>query len=132
MKHIISACFFLFSLSVVSQNVTVAVDKTVTLKELFKQIENQTDFKFAFTDQIDTNQKYFTKKNSYTNIRVEQLVYELNKTGTIEFSIVGNNIFVKQKSSKTNKKKSIQKRKNAIQKVNKLEQVAQAIKAPML
>ena len=106
MKHIISACFFLFSLSVVSQNVTVAVDKTVTLKELFKQIENQTDFKFAFTDQIDTNQKYFTKKNSYTNIRVEQLVYELNKTGTIEFSIVGNNIFVKQKSSKTNKKKS--------------------------
>ena len=106
MKHIISACFFLFSLSVFSQNVTVTVDKTVTLKELFTQIENQTDFKFAFTDQIDTSQKYFTKKNSYSNIRIEHLIYELNKTETIQFSIVGNNIFVKQKSSKTNKKKS--------------------------
>ena len=62
MKHIISACFFLLSFSMFSQNVTVTVDKTVTLKELFKQIENQTDFKFAFTDQIDTSQKYFTKK----------------------------------------------------------------------
>jgi hypothetical protein len=103
MKHIISACFFLFSLCMFSQNVTVTVDKTGTLKELFKQIENQTDFKFAFTDQIDTSQKYFTKKNSYRNIRIEQLIYELNKTGTIQFSILGNNIFVKQKSSKTTK-----------------------------
>ena len=107
MKHIISACFFLFSLCMFSQNVTVTVDKTVTLKELFKQIENQTDFKFAFTDQIDTSQKYFTKKNSYRNIRIEQLIYELNKTGTIQFSIVGNNIFVKQKSSKTPKKNKL-------------------------
>jgi outer membrane receptor protein involved in Fe transport len=107
MKHIISACFFLFSLCMFSQNVTVTVDKTGTLKELFKQIENQTDFKFAFTDQIDTSQKYFTKKNSYRNIRIEQLIYELNKTGTIQFSIVGNNIFVKQKSSKTPKKNKL-------------------------
>ena len=54
-----------------SQNITVTVDKTVTLKELFKQIENQTDFKFAFTDQIDTSQKYFTKKKTYNNIEIK-------------------------------------------------------------
>lgn len=105
MKHIISACFFLFSLSAFSQNVTVTVDKTVTLKEFFKQIENQTDFKFAFTDQIDTNQKFFAKKQTFTNMKIEQLVYELNKTASIQFSIVGNNIFVKQKTSKIPKKK---------------------------
>ncbi|TDW48811.1 outer membrane receptor protein involved in Fe transport [Flavobacterium sp. 270] len=89
-----------------SQNVTVTVDKTVTLKEFFKQIESQTDFKFAFTDQIDTSQKYFSKKHTYTNIKIEQLVYELNKTSPIQFSIVGNNIFVKQKVTKTAKKKN--------------------------
>ena len=107
MKHIISACFFLFSWGVFSQNITVAVDKTVTLKELFKQIENQTDFKLAFTDQIDTNQKYFSQKKTYKNIEIKEFVNELNKSTPIQFSIVGNNIFVKQKtSSKTTKKKN--------------------------
>ena len=73
MKHIISACFFLLSLGVFSQNVTVTVDKTVTLKEFFKQIENQTDFKFAFTDKINTNQKYFHQKKTYKNIEIKEI-----------------------------------------------------------
>ncbi|WP_456312355.1 TonB-dependent receptor [Pseudomonas shirazensis] len=106
MKHIISACFFLFSLSMFSQNITVTVDQTVTLKELFKQIEGQTDFKFAYTDQIDTSQKYFSQKNTYSNIQIKELINELNKNKVIQFSIVGNNVFVKQKSSKSPKKKS--------------------------
>ncbi|KRD07319.1 collagen-binding protein [Flavobacterium sp. Root901] len=108
MKHIISACFFLFSLSMSAQDVTVTVDQNVTLKEFFKQIENQTDFKFAFTDQIDTSQKYFNKKSTYKQIEIEKLITELNKISTVQFSIVGNNIFVKQKSQavKTAKKKS--------------------------
>lgn len=104
MKHIISACFFLFSLSVFAQKVTVTVDKTVTLKDFFKQIENQTDFKFAFTGQIDSSQKYFTKKNTYSNIEVKDLINELNKSALVQFSIVGNNIFVKHKTTKGNKK----------------------------
>lgn len=102
MKHIISACFFLFSWCMFSQNITVTVDKTVTLKEFFKQIENQTDFKFAFTDQVNTSQKYFNQKNTFKNIEIKELINELNKNATIQFSIVGNNIFVKQKASKTN------------------------------
>lgn len=108
MKHIISACFFLFSLCMSAQNVTVTVDQNVTLKEFFKQIENQTDFKFAFTDQIDTSQKYFTKKNTFKNIEIEKLISELNKIASVQFSIVGHNIFVKQKSQpvKADKKKS--------------------------
>lgn len=106
MKHIISACFFLFSLSMFSQKVTVTVDKTLTLKELFKQIEGQTDFKFAFTDQIDTSQKYFAEKKTYTNADIKSLINELNKNAVIQFSIVGNNIFVKHKAAKTTKKKS--------------------------
>ncbi|MDR6762131.1 hypothetical protein J2Y38_002342 [Flavobacterium sp. 2755] len=106
MKHIISACFFLFSWGVFSQNVTVTVDQTVTLKEFFKQIENQSDFKFAFTDQINTSQRYFTQKSVYTNIDIKQLINELNKNTSIQFSIVGSNIFVKQKAVKTAKKKN--------------------------
>ena len=104
MKHIISACFFLFSLSVFSQKITVTVDKTVTLKEFFKQIESQTDYKFAFRDQIDTSQKYFTKKKTYSRIEIKDLVTDLNNSTSIQFSIVGNNIFVKQKPVKTGKK----------------------------
>ncbi|MWB94104.1 TonB-dependent receptor [Flavobacterium sp. GA093] len=106
MKHIISACFFLLSWGVFSQNINVTVDKTVTLKEFFKQIESQTDFKFAFTDQVDTGQKYFTQKNTYKNIEIKALISELNKNNSIQFSIVGNNIFVKQKTIKTTKKKN--------------------------
>ncbi|MNQ56354.1 TonB-dependent Receptor Plug Domain protein [compost metagenome] len=105
MKHIISACFFLFSWSVFSQNITITVDNTVTLKELFKQIENQTDFKFAFTDQIDTSQKYFTKKKTYNRIEIKEFVSELNKSIPFQFSIVGSNIFVRQKSTKAPKRK---------------------------
>lgn len=106
MKHIISACFFLFGLSAFSQNITVTVDKTVVLKEFFKQIENQTDFKFAFTDQINTSQKYFSHHKTYKNIEIKELINELNKTALVQFSIVGNNIFVKQKATKTPKKKN--------------------------
>ncbi|MRX41255.1 TonB-dependent receptor [Flavobacterium sp. LC2016-23] len=106
MKHIISACFFLLSWSMFSQNVTVTVDKTVTLKEFLKQIENQTDFKFAFTDQIDTNQKYFTEKKAFKQIETEKLIGELNKIASVRFSIVGNNIFVKPKAAKASKKKN--------------------------
>lgn len=105
MKHIISACFFLLSLSMFSQKINVTVDQTTTLKELFKQIEGQSDFKFAFTDQIDTSQKYFTKKHTYKKLEIEKLITELNKTSSIQFSIVGNNIFVKHKTSKGTKKK---------------------------
>jgi hypothetical protein len=105
MKHIISACFFLLSWSMFSQNITITVDNTVTLKELFKQIENQTDFKFAFTDQIDTSQKYFTKKKTYNHIEIKEFVTGLNKSMPIQFSIVGNNIFVKQKTNKATKRK---------------------------
>lgn len=101
MKHIISACFFLFSLSVFSQKVTVTVDQNTTLKELFKQIESQTDYKFAYTDQINANQKYFNEKSTYKNTEITALINELNKNTPIQFSIVGNNIFVKQKTSKT-------------------------------
>lgn len=108
MKHIISACFFLLSLCMSAQSITVTVDQNVTLKEFFKQIENQTDYKFAFTDQIDTNKQYFNQKSTFKQADIEKLISELNKTASLQFSIVGNNIFVKQKSqtTKTAKKKS--------------------------
>jgi hypothetical protein len=89
-----------------SQKVTITVDQNASLKEFFKQIENQTDFKFAFTDQIDTNQKYFSQRKTYTNIEIKDLIGELNNSSSVQFSIAGNNIFVKQKSFKATKKKN--------------------------
>ncbi|OXB11191.1 collagen-binding protein [Flavobacterium plurextorum] len=106
MKCIISTCFFLFSWCICAQNISVTVDQTVTLKEFFKQIENQTDYKFAFTDQINTNQKYFTQKGVYNNVEVKEVINQLNKTALVQFSVVGNNIFVKHKAAKTTKKKN--------------------------
>ena len=106
MKCIISTCFFLFSWCICAQNISVTVDQTVTLKEFFKQIENQTDYKFAFTDQINTNQKYFTQKGVYNNVEVKEVINQLNKTALVQFSVVGNNIFVKHKTAKTTKKKN--------------------------
>ncbi|MFH7013657.1 carboxypeptidase-like regulatory domain-containing protein [Flavobacterium sp. FlaQc-52] len=107
MKHIILACFSLFSLRMFSQNVTVAVDSKITLKELFKQIENQTDLNFSVADQIDTNQKYFTKEDIYKDTPINELVVALNKSSSIEFSIAGNSILVKQKTLNTTKKSKL-------------------------
>ncbi|MEP7095205.1 MAG: hypothetical protein ABI793_14180 [Flavobacterium sp.] len=57
--------------------------------------------------KINTGQKYFAKKNTYNRIEIQNLINELNKNTSIQFSIVGNNIFVKQKPSKVTKKKII-------------------------
>lgn len=99
MKHILSACFLVFSLNLFSQQVALSATKNATLKEIFGQIEKQTDYKFAFIDQIDLNKKYLSKDISLKGNGIQQALDFLAKELPLQFSIVGNNITVKQTAS---------------------------------
>ena len=98
MKHILSACFLIFSSGLFSQSISVTLDQTTTLKELFGQIEKQTDLKFAFTDQVDTNHKYFKEKISLKNAKIQDVLNVLDENLPYNFKLIGNNITVKQKN----------------------------------
>lgn len=97
MKHILSSCFLVFSLSLFSQNITLSLDQSSTLKEIFGQIEKQTDYKFAFTD-IDTSQKYLKERITLKNAGIQDVLNALGKDVPLNFTLIGNNITVRQKS----------------------------------
>lgn len=97
MKHLFSSCFLLFSLSLFSQNVSVSFNPNSTLRDIFSQIEKQTEYKFAFTDQIDTNQKLLKEEISLKNANIQQVLELLQKELPFKFNLVGYNITVKNK-----------------------------------
>jgi len=96
MKHILSSCFLVFSLSLFSQNITISLDQNASLKEIFGQIEKQTDYKFAFTGQIDTSHKYLKETISLKNAAIKDVLNVLGKELPFDFTLIGNNITVKQ------------------------------------
>lgn len=99
MKHILSSCFLVFSLSLFSQNITISLDQNASLKEIFGQIEKQTDYKFAFTGQIDTSHKYLKETISLKNAAIKDVLNVLGKELPFDFTLIGNNITVKQKDT---------------------------------
>lgn len=100
MKQFLSACFLMLSLNLFSQQVTLNVTKQATLKEIFDQIEQQTDYKFAFIGQIDGSKRYLNKDISLKTSGVQSLLDLLSKELPLQFAIVGNNISVKQNVEK--------------------------------
>ncbi|NDJ00036.1 TonB-dependent receptor [Flavobacterium sp. LaA7.5] len=96
MKHIFSACFLVFSLSLFSQQISLSVNQNTTLKEIFSQIEQQTEYKFAFIDRIDLNQKYLKENITLHDAGIQPILQVLSKNLPLQFVIVGNNITVKQ------------------------------------
>lgn len=96
MKHILSACFLVFSINLFSQQIALSATKNASLKEIFVQIEQQTDYKFAFIDQIDLNKKYLSKDISLKSGSIQQALDMLSKELPLQFSILGDNITVKQ------------------------------------
>jgi TonB dependent receptor/CarboxypepD_reg-like domain/TonB-dependent Receptor Plug Domain len=98
MKHILLACFLLISSIVFSQEVSLSIVKGASLKDIFAQIERQTDYKFAFTDQIDLNQKYLSGDISLKSAGIEKVLDIIAKGMPLQFAIVGNNITVKRVS----------------------------------
>ncbi|WP_330444454.1 TonB-dependent receptor [Flavobacterium sp. C4GT6] len=103
MKHILASCFLMLSFNLYSQHISISISPDSTLDELFKQIENQTDYKFAFTEKIDTGNKYFKRSFKYDTIEVKQLLEQLNNELPFHFSLIGNNITVKQTGSSKKK-----------------------------
>jgi TonB dependent receptor/CarboxypepD_reg-like domain/TonB-dependent Receptor Plug Domain len=95
MKHILLTCFLLFSLTLFSQQVSLHITKGTALKEIFNQIEQQTDYKFAFTDQVDLNQKYTGENINLKAGSIQQATDVLAKNLPFKFAIIGSNITVK-------------------------------------
>ncbi|MFP9097816.1 carboxypeptidase-like regulatory domain-containing protein [Flavobacterium sp. RHBU_24] len=96
MKHLFSACFLLFSLCLFGQQVNLTLTKGATLKQIFGKIEQQTDLKFAFTDQIDLTQKYAGENIALKGATIKQVLDVLGKNLPYSFAITGNNITVKR------------------------------------
>lgn len=96
MKYIFSAGLLVFGLKLFSQQVSLSLNKDASLKEIFGQIEQQTDYKFAFIDQIDLSQKYLKEAIVLKNTDIQQVLEVLGKEKTLQFAIAGNNITVKQ------------------------------------
>ncbi|WP_121667226.1 TonB-dependent receptor [Mesonia aquimarina] len=96
MKHL-QYCFLMLSLNLFSQNVSISLDESTTLRQLFTEIENQTAYKFAYNNQIDIDQK-LKEKITYKAIEIKELLSILNRTSDFHFSLMGNNITVKRKS----------------------------------
>ncbi len=96
MKHLFSACFLLFSLGLFAQQVDLTLSKGATLKEIFSRIEQQTDYMFAFTEQVDLTQKYNGESISLKDATIQQVLDILSKNLPFKFAIAGNNITVKR------------------------------------
>lgn len=94
MKHF-TYCFLIFSLNLFSQNVSISLDQSATLKDLFDQIENQTEYKFAYNNLVDVNQN-LTKRIALNNNDITGLLSTLNKDLPFRFSLMGNSITVKR------------------------------------
>ncbi|MEH6657088.1 TonB-dependent receptor [Leeuwenhoekiella marinoflava] len=95
MKHI-KYCFLMLSLNIFSQNITVSLDQSATLKQLFTEIENQTDYKFAYNNSINVDQK-LSEKMDYNDAEIESFISILNKNSPFQFSVIGNSITIKKR-----------------------------------
>lgn len=95
MKHILCACFLFLSLNLFAQQVSVTIAKGTALKEIFSKIEKQTDYKFAFTDQVDLSRKYNGETINFNDASVHYVLDVLAKDLPLKFALVGSNITVK-------------------------------------
>ncbi|MDD7886770.1 TonB-dependent receptor [Flavivirga sp. 57AJ16] len=95
MKHI-KYCFLMLSLNIFSQNISISLDQTATLKQLFTEIENQTDYKFAYNNSIYVDQN-LSEKIDYSDVEIKNLISILNKNSPFQFSVIGNSITVKRR-----------------------------------
>ncbi|UOB17952.1 TonB-dependent receptor [Abyssalbus ytuae] len=98
MKHL-HYCFLMLSLNLFSQNVSISLHQSAPLKQLFNQIENQTEYKFAYNDQIDINRK-LPEEIFFNDVEIKKLLSILSTDLPFHFSLMGNNITVKRKETK--------------------------------
>lgn len=103
MKHM-TYCFLMFSLNIFSQNISISLDPSATLKQLFTEIENQTHYKFAYNTSINVDQT-LNEKIEYNDVDVKNIISDLNKKISLQFNVIGSSITVKKRTLKTKNKK---------------------------
>ncbi len=96
--------YFLFSFLVVSSfsvsaqevsdpNVSIKV-KEATLLEIFNNLEEQTNFKFAYSDDISKDNQ--TYELSFSNEKLSEVLSELSKKAGFEYNIAKNKVSVRR------------------------------------
>lgn len=101
MKNIFFILFTLATLSLWSQNITTTITQSTTLKELFSDIEAQIDYKFAYTDDLDIQGKFFNQVVPLNDVELTELINQLNNILPMQFSVIGDNITVHQARGKS-------------------------------
>lgn len=96
MKHL-QYCFLMLSFNLFSQSVSISLNESETFRRLFTEIENQTEYKFAYNNQIDLHQE-LNKKMYFDSIEIKELLSIFNNSLPYQFSLMGNNITVKRKN----------------------------------
>lgn len=96
MKYI-TYCFLMFSLSTLSQEITLSLNKTATLKQLFQEVENQTNYTFAYNQGIDVEQ-HLKNDIHYKAMPIDKFLATLHNNHSLQHTIIGNNIVLKKQN----------------------------------
>lgn len=104
-KPICFAFFMCCSFCLKAQNQQIVLSNQMTLKEAFIEIEKQTDLSVDYNDQlINTNKRI---KNTYTNIRLSDVLNTILKDADCTYSIQGNHILITPKSNQQVKTQTV-------------------------
>ncbi|MDN3595518.1 TonB-dependent receptor [Zunongwangia endophytica] len=106
MKYLFFSYLFICSVSLFSQNLAINIEKGNTINDLKDQIESQSPYKLAYTEDIKSKSS-FTTAFKYENINVKDLINNLNTQLPQEFKLLGNNITVKQRISNNSQKEYV-------------------------
>ncbi|MFD2517002.1 SusC/RagA family TonB-linked outer membrane protein [Salinimicrobium flavum] len=92
MKKLIFILFFCWSLTGISQEISVSFQNP-TLSQIIAEIENKTDYKFAFANNIDTKTQ-LPGSFRFENEELAGVLKQLSAATAYTFSRVGNNITI--------------------------------------
>jgi len=88
-----------------SQNAKLNLSfKKASLREIFEEIENQSDFKFLFRDNIIDSKQQVTIN---TNATIDEVLNELFKDGEVKYQVLDNNLIVISSASAQQQGKTI-------------------------
>ncbi|WP_339647664.1 SusC/RagA family TonB-linked outer membrane protein [uncultured Salegentibacter sp.] len=92
MKRLLFTLFFCFPLIGNSAQISFVLDNP-SLKELISEIESQSDFKFAYGNEIEIETK-LSGKYTFQDEDLEKILTSLSKETPFSFDVLGNNIAI--------------------------------------
>src|SRR5690606_30054187 len=91
MYKLLILVFFVFPMNK-NQQISFSVQDPI-LKEIITNIESQTEYKFAFRDDVDLEKRVSGKFN-FENIKLQEVLDEISRRTPYTLRIVGNNIAI--------------------------------------